>query len=747
MESLLNWLVPSQFMPHGHCYLWTPSLLWTYVTSDVLIALSYYSIPGALIYFIRRRPDLDFNWVFPMFSLFIFACGTTHLIAIATIWEPMYWLDATVKGFTAFASVITAIMLWRLMPIALTITSNNQLKNTIKKLERAIEQQHSAESALEEMNIDLESMVELRTNELMLINVSLRREIEQREFAEQELLKQKTQAEITLQSIGDGVITTNMQAEIVYLNPVAEKMTGWTKADAIGRPILEVFRVLNESTRKLVPNPIDVVLVHNEVCGLANHTLLVSKTGEEFAIEDTAAPIRDIHGVMHGVVLVFHDVSDAKNMAQKMTYLAEHDFLTDLPNRLLFTDRVTQALSAAKRKRTKAAILFFDVDHFKKVNDSLGHDVGDQLLKLLSYQLKLCLRGSDTISRQGGDEFIILLPEIKDGFVAAEIAQKILETTKKPLMINEHEIFVSGSVGIAIYPDDANNVDDLIKNADAAMYHAKNSGRNNFQFFTQQMSERVAIQLSLENNLKRAIANQEFVLYYQPKLSIQTGEIVSAEALIRWRNPGLGLVMPDRFIPVAEDSGLIKSIGEWVLFSVCNQIRAWQDASLSLIPVAINVSAVELRQTGYMQQVAKILLQTGVSPEFLELEVTERIAIEGHAEGIKDLTELNELGIKISVDDFGTGYSSLSYLKRLPISTIKIDKSFIRDINIDANDEAIVIAIIKMAQSLGLKVIAEGVETQQQLDFLKRYDCDEAQGYLFSPPVSAEAFAKLLQNK
>ncbi len=746
MDALLSFLAPDNFMPHGHCYLWTPKLLWLYVISDGLIALSYFSIPVAILYFIRKRIDLSFNRVFLMFSLFIFLCGMTHLISILTIWEPAYWLDASMKGLTAIASAITAIMLWRLMPVLLTITSVKQLQNTVERLQHEVEQRKQAEKELATLNNHLEQSVQLRTSELSNINRDLLMEIEQRKLVQQDLFREKQLAQVTLESIGDAVITTDMDSKVTYLNPIAEEMTGWTLDDAKGKPILEVFRILNESTRKLAANPVDVVLAHGTVCGIANHTIVVSKTGKEYAIEDSAAPIINVDGAMIGVVLVFHDVSNAKHMAQKMSYLAEHDFLTDLPNRLLLTDRITQALNLARRKKTRIAILYLDLDHFKKVNDTLGHDVGDQLLVMLSKKLQACLRHMDTISRQGGDEFVIMLTEFDGPATPVSIANKLLEATSLPFRVGMHELNVSASIGIAMYPEDGENADALMKNADAAMYYAKSKGRNNFQFFTKQLSAKIAEQVALENSLLRAVNQHEFKLVYQPKILLKTGEIIGAEALIRWHHPEKGLVSPDIFIPIAEDTGLIKLIGQWVLSEACEQNKRWQQAGLPAIPIAINVSAIELKQTDYIQQVSKILLKSGLEAQFLELEVTERVAIDGDDEGIKDLIELHEMGVKLSIDDFGTGYSSLSYLKRLPVDSVKIDKSFVRDIQSDANDAAIVTAIIRMSHSLHLSVIAEGVETLAQLQFLKEAECDEIQGYFISRPVSAEDFAMLLES-
>jgi diguanylate cyclase (GGDEF)-like protein/PAS domain S-box-containing protein len=746
MDELLSFLAPANFMPHGHCYLWTPKLLWLYVVSDSTIALSYFSIPIAIAYFIRKRIDLQYSWVFIMFSLFILLCGMTHLISILTIWEPAYWLDASMKGLTAIASAITAIMLWRLMPEALTVTSTKQLQKTIQQLKHEVEQRKQAEKDLAHLNSNLEEIVQQRTIELSNINHNLILEIEQRKQAEQDLFKEKQQAIVTLQSIGDGVITTDMDSKVTYLNPIAEKMTGWKLDEAKGKPILEVFRILNESTRKLASNPVDVVLAHGTVCGIANHTIVVSKTGEEFAIEDSAAPIINVDGSTIGVVLVFHDVSEAKHMAEKMSYLAEHDYLTDLPNRLLLTDRVTQALNSAKRKQTRIAILYIDIDHFKKINDTLGHEIGDQLLRLLSHKLLGCIRSMDTLSRQGGDEFVILLSEFDSPVTPAEIAEKLLKETGSTFNIGLHELNVSASIGIAIYPEDGENPDMLMKNADAAMYFAKAQGRNNYQFFTKELSKKIAEQVELENRLLKAVNQNEFKLVYQPKVCLKTGKIIGAEALIRWHHPENGLVSPDVFIPIAEETGLIKPIGKWVLREACHQNKKWQLEGLPPIIIAINVSAVELKEVNFLEQVSKILMSTGLAPEFLELEVTETVAIEGDETGIKDLLALKELGVRLSIDDFGTGYSSLSYLKRLPIDTIKIDKSFVRDIKLDANDAAIVTAIIKMSHSLNFKVIAEGVETLDQLQYLKTFECDEMQGYYVSKPVTAEEFSKLLRD-
>ncbi|GBG12525.1 diguanylate cyclase [Novimethylophilus kurashikiensis] len=746
LTGLWDFLGGEGFMPHGHCYLWKPGLLWTYVVSDGLIGLAYFSIPLSLVYFVRHRRDLQFNWVFIMFSAFIFACGTTHFISLWTIWNPVYWLDASMKAVTAAASVVTSIMLWRLMPVALKIPSNRQLQATVAQLRHEVAERMQAQSELAHVNETLEQRVQQRTAELTAINQQLQKEINARRKTESELFSEKQRAVVTLESIGDGVITTDTRSHITYLNPIAEKLTGWYNEQAIDKPLLEVFRIVNETTRKLIPNPVDVVLEHGEVYGVGNHTLLLSRGGKEYAIEDSAAPIRDHDGNVLGVVLVFHDVSEKRKMTQRMTYLAEHDFLTDLPNRLLLNDRLSQSLTLARRDGYFVALMFIDLDHFKNINDSLGHEVGDQLLKMMSKRFLACLRDSDTLSRQGGDEFIVLLPEIADHFAPAEVAEKLLNAAATPFNISGTELRVSASIGIAVFPDDGDTVEALTKSADAAMYHAKSLGRNNYQFFTQAMNERVSELALLEHNLRRAVEHNEFELAFQPKIEIATGRIMGAEVLLRWRHPEWGLVMPERFIPIAESTGLIRSIGGWVIRETCRQSRAWQDQGLAAVPLAINLSAVQLRQKNFLQEITQILLLSGVDLHQLEFEVTESVAIESEAEVIEWLGNLKDMGVGLSIDDFGTGYSSLSYLKRLPVDTLKIDKSFIRDIYTDPDDATIITAIIRMAHGLRLKVIAEGVETSEQLAFLRAEDCDQFQGYLISLPLPASEFAQFIRE-
>ena len=446
-----------------------------------------------------------------------------------------------------------------------------------------------------------------------------------------------------------------------------------------------------------------------------------------------------------------HEASDA---AKQMAFLANHDVLTGVPNRALLNDRLQNALIMAARDQHKLALLFVDIDHFKDVNDSLGHDVGDLLLIEITKCFTAAVRASDTVCRQGGDEFIILIPDIDDNYGAGEVANKLLAELANIRRIGRHEVRVSGSIGIAIYPNDGVDADTLVKHADLAMYHVKAAGRNGFDFYSRAMTEAVAKRLRLESGLRHAIERNEFIVHYQPKVELASGRIIGAEALVRWRHPSLGLIPPNQFISVAEGSGLIKPIGSWVLREACRQNRAWQMAGFGLIPIGVNLSAVQLHQEGFLQEVIDTLKELDLprdslemAPHLLEFEVTESVSIHGQENAIEWLRTLKSMGVRLSIDDFGTGYSSLSYLKRLPIDTIKIDQSFVRGITTDPDDAAIIEAIIRMAHSLRLDVIAEGVETAAQLDFLRVRDCDQVQGFFYSEPLSAERFSELLSGQ
>jgi diguanylate cyclase (GGDEF)-like protein/PAS domain S-box-containing protein len=558
------------------------------------------------------------------------------------------------------------------------------------------------------------------------------------------LFIEKERAQVTLNSIGDAVISTDAAGNVTYLNQVAEAMTGWPGAEALGRPFSDVFQIVNCTDPGHALNPMISAMQLNKTVGVADGSILVRRNGIESAIEDSAAPIHDRRGQVIGAVIVFHDVTQARAMSLRMSYLAHHDYLTDLPNRLLLNDRLAQAIAAARRQRQQLAVLFVDVDRFKHINDSLGHAMGDQLLLSVARRLIANVRDSDTVSRQGGDEFLILLSNITRAEDAALSANKILTELNKPHRVNEHDLQVTVSVGIGIYPDDGTDADTLVKNADIAMLSAKENGRNNYQFFKPDMNEHAMERQSLESGLRHALEKREFVLHYQPKMHLATETITGAEALIRWRRPGQEIVLPEKFIPIAEQCGYIVPIGQWVLREACRQTQSWLDADLAPTPVAINISAVELRSKNFVQGVRAVLEETGMDVRYLEFELTETAMMQDPRSTIAVLRELKDLGVRLTLDDFGTGYSSLSYLKRFPIDALKIDKSFVHGLCTDASDANIVNAVITMGKSFDLTVIAEGIETREQFLKLQSRQCAEGQGFYFSEPIAANEFAKLL---
>jgi diguanylate cyclase (GGDEF)-like protein/PAS domain S-box-containing protein len=557
---------------------------------------------------------------------------------------------------------------------------------------------------------------------------------------------EKDRAQVTLNSIGDGVISVDVAGNVTYLNQVAEAITGWTGAEALGRAFGKVFRIIDSTNPEHTFNPMAVAMQQNKTVGLSASCILIRRDGIAFPIEDSAAPIHDRKGHVTGAVMVFHDVTQARAMSQRMSHLAHHDYLTGLPNRLSFDDRLAQAMAAATRHKEHLAVLFIDVDRFKHINDSLGHAIGDELLLSIAGRLVVSVRGSDTVSRQGGDEFVVLLSTIAHAQDAALIAHKILTALSMPHRAKKHDLQITVSMGIGIYPEDGTDAETLVKNTDIAMLNAKDNGRNNYQFFKPDMNEHALERQSLESGLRHALEQREFMLYYQPKMDLETEEITGAEALIRWRHPGRGIVLPEKFIPIAEQCGYIVPIGRWVLREACRQTQSWLDAGLAPMPVAINISAVELRSKDFVPGVRTVLQETRLDPRYLEFELTETALMQDPKSTVAVLKSLKEMGVRLALDDFGTAYSSLSYLKRFPIDALKIDRSFVRGLCTNAGDTNIVSAVINMGKSFRLKVIAEGVETRQQFLRLQAQQCAEGQGYYFQAPVAGKEFAKLLRS-
>ncbi|MGH8728023.1 MAG: sensor domain-containing protein [Burkholderiales bacterium] len=447
-----------------------------------------------------------------------------------------------------------------------------------------------------------------------------------------------------------------------------------------------------------------------------------------------------------GIVVNLRDVTERRLTEQRATYLAQHDSLTGLPNRNLLHDRIHRALIAASRAQTRVGILFIDLDRFKTINDSLGHQMGDRLLQAVAQRLLACVREGDTVARQGGDEFVVVLPGITDAEDAARVAEKILDALPQSFLIEQQEFHVTPSIGICLFPDDGSDVETLKRHADTAMYQAKESGRNKYRFFTGRMNEAAQERMLLENNLRRAVRQKEFTLFYQSQIDLSSGDIVGVEALVRWQHPEKGMVAPAEFIPIAEDTGLIVSLGEWVLNEACREAKGWQTAGLPAVKVTVNLSARQFREKDLLESVRAALDSAELDPSFLELELTESVVMEDADVTVTTLEALNALGVQLAIDDFGTGYSSLSYLKRFPIHKLKIDQSFVRDVTNDPNDAAIASAIIALARSLKVKVSAEGVENEEQLAFLREHGCEEGQGFLFAKPVPGYEFTQLLEE-
>ena len=561
---------------------------------------------------------------------------------------------------------------------------------------------------------------------------------------EQQLRREQMRVETILNSVGDAVIGADLHGRIDYLNAAAVALTGWSRELAYGRPADEVFCIADAISRMPLRGVVLQVLASGVTQALPSGMVLVRHDGSEVPIEDAAAPIFNNDGRLSGAVIICRDVSAAQALNTRLAHQAQHDFLTQLPNRALLSERVSRAIALARRNGTPLSILFLDLDNFKCINDSLGHGTGDILLQLAAQRLRLCVRDSDTVSRQGGDEFVVLLADSGHEGDAQQAAAKILVALAAPFHIAGQELYITASIGIGRYPADGGDAETLIKNADTAMYHAKESGRNNYRFFNQGMNQRAIERQAIEASLRHGLQQSQFLLHFQPKVDLSSGHITGAEALLRWQHSEWGMLLPERFIGIAEDSGLIVPIGRWVLRAACQQARRWRDAGLPELPIAVNISALEFRQDDFLDCVCAILRDTAMPPHLLQLEITETVLMRDVQSSAAVLGKLTDLGIQLAIDDFGTGYSSLSYLRLFPIDVLKIDRSFVHDIDAGADHGIIVGAVIGMGNSMGLRIIAEGVETPAQLAFLQALQCAEGQGYYFSRPLEAAEFVRLL---
>ena len=674
-----------------------PALIWMHLITNLLIGLAYVAISGTLIHLTRKTGRrIPFLWAFVAFGVFIISCGATHFMAALTLWEPVYWMAGGVLWITALASVGTAVAIPSVVPKVVDLVESAQ--------------------ASEERRRRLKESEERFRNLVGNLQV--------------------------------GVLLTNPRGEIVLANGRAIELLGLTEEEMLGKNHLDIaWDAVCEDGSPMLPEEFPATRAIAEGRAV-RHVVMGLRTPNRderlWLLVDSEPEIVD--GEVRQVVCTLSDVTERMRAETRLSQIARYDQLTGLVNRDLFQDRLERALARSARTGNPTALMFIDLDRFKDVNDTLGHDAGDELLKVVAKRLKGRVRASDTVARLGGDEFAIILEDLSEEGDAAVVASDVLDSFAEPVLVGGREVPVTASIGTAAYPSSAG--DELLKNADTAMYRAKGRGRNVSVSYTHEMGLRVAERLDVRSRLRRALKNEEFLLRYQPQVDLATGEIVGAEALLRWRHPVRGIVSPSEFIPVLEETGLIVPVGEWVLEATCRQASLWQDSGLPVPRIAVNLSARQILQDGLVGSVERITETTGIGPGLLELEITESSFMEDLPSSWRVLEEVKSAveGIRISVDDFGTGYSSLTYLKNLPVDTLKIGPPFVSGVPHDPEDVAIATSMIGLTRSLGLEAIAEGVETPEQLSFAREQRCALAQGYYFSRPLPADAFARLLER-
>lgn len=830
INQILEFISGNGLIPHGYCIKWTPGLLWSYVISDALIMLSYYSIPVTITYFIWHRKDLKFLRIYLMFSAFILACGTNHLLSIALLWQPFYWLDVGMKAVTAALSITTAILLLRVIPQALRLRTPAELEKEIEERKKSQLAMQESESKLRILSTQLTSLIEaipdaiffkddkgrlLITNESAkqlfkfhditwqgktnlelaatcpgmclihekcfsddeaawntrnllvfeerIINEAGTRELEVRkapifkengerkglvvivrDITDRSLTAQELRIADTAINSQEGIVITDANNRILRVNHAFTKLTGYSATEVIGKTpsIMKSGRHDKAFYQALWKDLIQNKYWQGEIWDRR-------KSGEIYPKWLTITVVTDPHGQITNYVGAFTDLSEHKDAEAAIYRLAFYDPLTDLPNRRLLIDRLALAITASVRSHHYGAILLIDIDNFKVINDTKGHGVGDQLLIYVAQRLKACVRQGDTVARLGGDEFMIMLEDLhteidKAAAQAEGAGEKVLEALNQPYLLDGHEHHSSASVGISLFQGTGLTSDEVIKYADTAMYEAKHAGRNALRFFDPGMQILLESRMTLESELRHALIDDQFKLYYQVQID-NKGRMLGAEVLLRWVHPQRGVISPLQFIPVAEETGLIVPIGDWVLRTACMQLMEWANEPLTKdLHLAVNVSARQFSQPDFVKQLCRILEQTNANATRLKLELTESLIMDNLTDAIKKMEALRMLGIRFSMDDFGTGYSSLSYLKKLPLTQLKIDQSFVADIITNQNDAIITQTIIGMANNLGLNVIAEGVETEEQRACLERQGCFVYQGYLFSKPVPLEEFKTLL---
>jgi diguanylate cyclase (GGDEF)-like protein/PAS domain S-box-containing protein len=594
---------------------------------------------------------------------------------------------------------------------------------------------------LRDLQKSLAERVEQRTAQLAAANALLQAEIAERESAETALRLSEEQFRALYHDTPSMYLMLNPNGIVKLINRFGLMQLGYTPEEVVGRSVLDLFHISDQAA----------AAAYLRQCAADAEQLFhwelrkVRKDGTVIWVKETARAVYEPDG-SRVLLVVCEDITERKRAEERIHYLAHHDALTGLPNRILMQDRVDQYIAQAQRQKLSVAMLFLDLDGFKHINDSLSHHIGDKLLRAVALRLQECLRKGDSIARLGGDEFVLTLPALTDTQAAAQVAQKVLEALEDDFNINGHKLHISGSIGISVYPSDGKNTESLLRAADTAMYHAKAKGRRNYQFFTPALNAAAQQRLDLQTKLRKALSEGEFELHYQPQVNMENGEIFAAEALLRWRQPGMKASLCSEFIGIAEESGLILPIGLWALREACMQLKHWRAEGHPAMRIAVNFSARQFYQPHFRETVMEVLNDSGLPPEALELEITESVLVQHNEENMELLKQLSETGVQLSLDDFGTGYSSLSYLQRYPIHVLKIDRSFVSGIDRDASQTALVSAIIAMAQSLHLKVIAEGVENAHQADFLRRHGCLRAQGYYYGMPIPGASFSELLRD-
>jgi diguanylate cyclase (GGDEF)-like protein/PAS domain S-box-containing protein len=919
-------------MPHGACYLWLPSILWLQIISDTIITLAYFSIPFALWYFVHKRTDLVYRWVFVLFGIFILLCGTTHLMSIWTIWHPDYWLDGLIKLATALVSIVTAYLIWPLIPKLLQLPSPEALKTSETFIRAIFNATPDAmlisndQGIITMVNQQAECMLGYQSHELIGQSIDvlvperfrtshsvLRAEFGPSQSArmsrrvrvvsalrkdnseidvdinlspiqtEQGLFFASALRDVTLRKQAEAAILaseerfrrmannspimiwiTDEKGDSTFVNQSWLDFTGmrsaqisyseWImtvhsddRATAFVRyyqdtqskdPITTEYRLRSKdgtwrwildkgmpiydesgvfsgymgsaidiTERKQTEAHLRVAATAFEshesmVITDANHVILQvnraftestgytaeesigqkinllksgrhdatfyaamwnsiertgswqgeiwdrRKNGELYLQWLTITAVKGDNGVVSHYVGNHIDITERKLVEEEIKQLAFYDPLTQLPNRRLLKERLKYGIEIERREGKKLALLMLDLDRFKAVNDSLGHLAGDELLQQVAKRITTRLRDGDTVARLGGDEFILLLEDIAHPQDAARIAEEIVADLHKPFKLSQcDEVWIGASIGISLYPEHGDNFEILMDHADAALYQAKDQGRGCFAYFSEDLTRSVRERIALESRLRRAIKQQELRVFYQPQMDMVSGCIVGAEALVRWHDPIEGLISPALFIPIAEETHLIVAIGEWVLRETCQQGRQWLDQGLPPLTLGVNVSPHQFRRSNINALVETVLAETHFPAQHLELEITETGLMENQDNAITILNSLHVQGVRLAIDDFGTGYSSLAYLKRFPLDVLKIDKSFIDEIPHNKDDMEIAATIVAMGHTLGLKVLAEGVETLEQLAFLQEKDCDSYQGFIKSRPLPAEEFAQLLRDQ